>query len=68
MRADPPVRADGRCAMPGCRKQRKPPATNYGRVEYLRDPWCSTTCCRKFHGTSLALSQPSKAHSEEPAG
>jgi hypothetical protein len=52
VRADPPIRRDGRCSV--CAKPRKKPATSYGRDEYARDPFCSTKCARKWHGTTLA--------------
>lgn len=55
MKADPPVRADGRCARPGCGKPRKMPKAQKGidPLAYERDPFCSTECCRRYHGAAL---------------
>ena len=55
VKPDPPVRADGRCAGPGCRKQRtvSEQARKYAGVQLDLDPFCSTRCCRKWHGTEL---------------
>lgn len=53
--SDPPVRADGRCAHPGCTKLRQPERSRkYARAEADTDPWCSTNCCRLFHGVRFA--------------
>lgn len=50
--ADPPVRPDGRCAV--CPKLRDPAqSSRYARHEAALDPFCSATCARVFHGTSL---------------
>ena len=54
-KADPEMRADNKCAV--CRRVRKPPATNYGREDWYRDPFCSSSCARKWHGTTVALGQ-----------
>ena len=61
---DPRVRKDGRCARKGCTKMRPiVTATGKKRKELIRyagafqlerDPFCSSRCCRAFHGTSLA--------------
>jgi hypothetical protein len=48
MKADPPIRKSGRCALPGCKKKIKT-ITIYGEA----DAFCSTACCREWHGTSL---------------
>lgn len=61
---DPAVRKDGYCARKGCNRMR-PIAVLEGkkRRELIRyagafqlehDPFCSSRCCRAFHGTSLA--------------
>ena len=53
----PPVRADGRCAV--CRGARnirrsgKYGLDKHGRRIAASDPFCSTVCCRIYHGTSL---------------
>jgi hypothetical protein len=50
-RVDPPVRADGRCALPSCGKPRNPEqAFKYAREFALRDPFCSAVCCMRWHG------------------
>lgn len=70
MRREPRPRKDGVCARPGCDRQRptaktrrrqRTPHTNYAAVDhdllrlYLEeDPFCSTQCCRLFHGTEKA--------------
>ena len=51
--ADPPVRADGKCAC-GCGKKRKPPATTYGLEQYASDPFATTGCCRDWYGIARA--------------
>lgn len=61
---DPRVRKDGRCAHKACAKLRPiVTATGNKRRELIRyagafqlerDPFCSSRCCRAFHGTSLA--------------
>ncbi len=58
MRADPPVRTDGLCATPGCGKRliSGPPKTMPKALralfvaELAREPYCSTRCCREWHG------------------
>ena len=52
MKPDPPVRADGRCAVCG-KPRRVDRSRRYGGAEAERDPFCSVTCCRRFHGTEL---------------
>lgn len=50
--ADPPVRADGKCAV--CGKKRKPErSVTYAKNQAERDPFCSTECCRVYHGTEI---------------
>lgn len=58
MNRDPSPRADGKCAV--CRKKRPDPgrkgehARRPGwREEWAADPFCSSTCCRKFHGCAI---------------
>jgi len=53
MRADPPVRKDGRCAQ--CGKVRKLPKPQKGvdRALYEIDPFCSSPCARAYHGVAL---------------
>jgi hypothetical protein len=57
---DPPVRKDGRCAVPSCKQKRtrlhpktakrKPEGRYATRDDYARDPFCSSVCCRAYHG------------------
>jgi len=56
MRSDPPVRRDGRCARPGCGRPRKIPKPQRGidAAVYERDPFCSSTCARLYHGLESA--------------
>lgn len=52
--SDPPVRGDGRCARPGCRKLRRPERSkSYGGVAGELDPFCSSECCREWYGIPL---------------
>lgn len=62
MNPDPPVRSDGRCARPGCGKPRKMPASNAAKAyidrrHYEADPWCSTDCCRTYHGVEMTVTR-----------
>lgn len=51
LKQDPPVRADGRCALPSCGKPRHPErAFTYAREFALRDPFCSAVCAMRWHG------------------
>ena len=60
---DPRVRKDGRCARPGCSKQRPiVSATGKKRKEMIRyagafqlerDPFCSSNCARSYYGCPL---------------
>lgn len=55
MKADPPVRADGRCAQ--CKRPRtlpKRPQKGVDPASYERDPFCSSTCARLWHGLETA--------------
>ena len=48
MQADPPLRADGKCA--NCKKTRRHAVWNrYSDVQAILDPFCSTECCRSWH-------------------
>jgi len=55
---EPRPRPDGRCALKTCGKMRKLPA-NPGRhlklAHYELDPFCSSTCCRIYHGTVVEV-------------
>lgn len=62
MTEDPKVRRDGRCARPGCRKPRPVTVLTGKKLRELRryaggqidaDPFCSSRCCRAFHGVAL---------------
>lgn len=55
---DPPVRGDGRCAHCGGQRGRLPKAITQRNKAILArelelDPFCSTVCCRSWHGTEL---------------
>ena len=53
---DPPVRADGRCALESCGKKRKitAAARRYAGQQLDLDPFCSADCCRRFFGVVFA--------------
>lgn len=63
LKPDPKVRAvreGGRvvavkCALPSCGKLRRitKQSMKYAGVEVTLDPFCSTECCREFHGCEL---------------
>src|SRR5262245_48295450 len=60
MRRDPRVRKDNLCVQ--CMKPRRTVTREmrqYAGDQIERDPFCSSTCCRAWHGTSLA--PPAKA-------
>lgn len=62
MATDPPARADGRCARPGCRaklafKKRR------GLEHLYDDPFCSTECCKAYHGVTMMSRASSKGDS-----
>lgn len=62
---DPPPRANGRCVVCGGKRGRLPKTgTQRSRQQLARelatDPFCSTICARKWHGTEIAGS-PDKA-------
>lgn len=50
MKADPPVRKDGRCAH--CVGPRKAKPNRYSGLAATLDPFCSTGCCRAWHGVA----------------
>lgn len=52
-RDDPPVRPDGKCAV--CPKPRHPErSSRYARGHAEADSFCSSECCRKWHGCELS--------------
>lgn len=53
LKLDPPSRPDGRCVV--CRKERKvtEKARKYAGAQLDMDPFCSTVCCRLWHGCEL---------------
>ena len=53
MAADPPVRDDGCCIV--CEKPRTitKQVRRYAGVQIDSDPFCSSRCCREWHGTAL---------------
>lgn len=55
---DPPVRRNGKCANPGCDKERRP---NVGMYHAFDDPFCSTECCRAYWGCALKVLRPGDA-------
>lgn len=60
MRPDPPIRKDGLCVV--CWKPRKPErSAKYGQGEADLDPFCSSPCCRVWHGTTLPESNLTRA-------
>lgn len=69
---DPAVRKDGCCAQ--CAKPRNAvlgaigkPGTNQAAVEQaLKDPFCTSECCRRFHGCPLP--EPAHAWKGEKGG
>jgi hypothetical protein len=59
---DPAVRKDGKCALAGCSKKRPITQADAKLQRRLRvyaggqadaDPFCSSRCCRRFHGTEV---------------
>ena len=49
VRADPPIREDGRCVV--CLGPRQAKRGNYS--DPTQDPFCSTPCARRYFGTEL---------------
>ena len=54
MPPDPSVRDDGRCVV--CLGPRKAKLGNYS--DPTEDPFCSTGCCRTYHGVELPATNP----------
>lgn len=52
MKKEPKRRKDLICALPGCGKQ-LPPLSDYAGEHGFADPWCSSACCRAWHGNPL---------------
>lgn len=50
---DPPVRADGRCVECGGPRKLTKQARKYAGVALDLDPFCSSRCCRKWHGCEI---------------
>lgn len=67
-RPEPPVRDDGRCAGPSCRKRlpRDVRAGHYGKEALALDPFCSTECCRAYHRTSLKKTEQVRKRKFQP--
>lgn len=65
MKKDPPVRKDGLCAT--CKKPRKEvkPQKGVDPKQYV-DPFCSSRCCRAYHGTSVKEGADSKGRAPTP--
>lgn len=53
---EPKPRRDGRCARAGCAKKvvRSKAVRRYAGDQIDREPFCSTECCRRYHGCELA--------------
>ena len=53
LKPDPLARPDGRCVV--CLKPRKvsAQARKYAGAQLDLDPFCSSRCCRRWHGTEL---------------
>lgn len=49
MEADPPIPADGGCAQCGGTRE-LPKRGRYHNAAADADPFCSTECCRAWHG------------------
>ena len=58
IKPDPRRRKDLTCALPGCDKKLQPPST-YAGEHGLSDPFCSSSCCRAYHGNPLPSPTPS---------
>ena len=61
MKRDPKVRKDGRCAR--CRNPIvvAKHAMRYAGLQLLFDPFCSTVCCREWHGATLEKPLPGRS-------
>lgn len=56
MKKDPPIRKDGKCAV--CKQPIKPVKPQRGvPIAAYNDPFCSSRCCRQYHGTSIKESE-----------
>lgn len=66
---DPPVRKDGKCARDGCGRLRKvtKQVRKYAGDQIDFDPFCSTECCRKFHGLTWRNDNPDEELTEKRA-
>lgn len=56
MRLDPPVRLDGRCVH--CGGPRTVRQNRYSGLAAALDPFCSSACCRAWHGVAEREHQP----------
>jgi hypothetical protein len=64
MPKDPPVRDDGRCAQ--CGKPRRPERSrSYGGYAAEADAFCSTDCCRVWHGCEVGGHPSTGAEEDE---
>lgn len=60
MKADPPRRKDGRCAREGCTKTiraYRPPTKDVPKWVADNEPFCSSTCCRAYHGFPIVAAE-----------
>jgi hypothetical protein len=65
----PLVRADGRCAQ--CLKPRKMPRAHHKSIDpavYELDPFCSSSCCRIWHGLEPAKPREFAARNKTCSG
>jgi hypothetical protein len=61
LRPDPPVRRDRICARPDCPKPLVTPTPQhrkYGGTAILSEPFCSTECCKLYHGVIVTPAPP----------
>jgi hypothetical protein len=66
MKPDPPIRKDQRCTVCKGIRGRIPKTITQRKkadliIELAADPFCSTTCARRWHSTTLVVGQPEKA-------
>ena len=66
MRPDPEIRKDGRCAC-GCGKklERSQGVRRYAGPHIDLDPFASSRCCRKWHGTLGEETPAQKTHRDK---
>jgi hypothetical protein len=61
MKKDPRRRKNGTCAHRGC-KRHLPEITSrhrrYAGDALLLDPFCSTECCKEYHGVVITALEP----------